>query len=170
MNELHFVYPFIHWWTLGFFLLFGDYEQCCCENTYISISIFETLLSAPLGLVHRMGIAGSDGNSEWYGLPRWLSGKECRPVPELQERQVRSLRWEDSLEEEMAPDSSILAWKVSMDRGTWWVTVHGSQKSQTQLSDWAHTHGNAIDFFFQTFIYLTAPGLVEACVEAYGLP
>ena len=46
----------------------------------------------------------------------------------------------------------------------------GSQKSKTQLSDWAHTHGNAIDFFFQTFIYLTASGLVEACVVAYGLP
>ena len=24
----------------------------------------------------------------------------------------------------------------SMDRGTWWVTVHGVTKSQTQLSDW----------------------------------
>ena len=29
----------------------------------------------------------------------------------------------------------------------------GSQKSQTQLSDWAHTHGNAIDFFFPN-VYL----------------
>ena len=26
-----------------------------------------------------------------------------------------------------------------MDRGTWWVTVHGATKTQTQLSDWAHT-------------------------------
>ena len=27
-----------------------------------------------------------------------------------------------------------------MDRGTWWATVHGDVKSQTQLSNWAHTH------------------------------
>ena len=26
-----------------------------------------------------------------------------------------------------------------MDRGTWWATVHGVEKSQTQLSEWAHT-------------------------------
>ena len=26
-----------------------------------------------------------------------------------------------------------------MDRGTWWITVHGAAKTQTQLSDWAHT-------------------------------
>ena len=25
------------------------------------------------------------------------------------------------------------------DRGTWWVTVHGAAKSQTQLRSWAHT-------------------------------
>ena len=73
-----------------------------------------------------MGIAGSYGNSaESYGLPRWLGGKDCPPVQELQERQVRSLRWEDSLEEDMAADSSTLAWTIPMDRGTWWVTVHG---------------------------------------------
>ena len=28
----------------------------------------------------------------------------------------------------------------SMDRGAWWATVHGVAKSQTWLSDWAHTH------------------------------
>ena len=27
----------------------------------------------------------------------------------------------------------------SMDRGAWRATVHGVTKSQTQLSDWAHT-------------------------------
>ena len=28
----------------------------------------------------------------------------------------------------------------SIDRGAWQATVHGSQKSRTQLSNWAHTH------------------------------
>ena len=37
---------------------------------------------------------------------------------------VQSLDWEDSLEKEMATNSSILAWEI-MDRGAWWATVHG---------------------------------------------
>ena len=28
----------------------------------------------------------------------------------------------------------------SMDRGSWWATVHGVPKSQTQLSTHTHTH------------------------------
>ena len=31
----------------------------------------------------------------------------------------------------MATHSSILAWRISMDRGAWWVTVLGVAKSQT---------------------------------------
>ena len=34
-----------------------------------------------------------------------------------------------------ATHSSILAWRIPMDRGTWRATVHGVAKSQTQLSD-----------------------------------
>ena len=33
-------------------------------------------------------------------------------MQETQETQVRSLGWEDPLEEEMATPSSILAWKI----------------------------------------------------------
>ena len=38
---------------------------------------------------------------------------------------VRSLGWEDPLEEGMATYSSILAWRILMDRGAWWAAVHG---------------------------------------------
>ena len=48
---------------------------------------------------------------------------------------VRSLGWEDTLEEGMATHSSILAWRIPMDRGAWWATVHGVTKGRTQLSD-----------------------------------
>ena len=37
----------------------------------------------------------------------------------------RSLGREDPLEEGMATHSSILAWRISMDRGAWRATVHG---------------------------------------------
>ena len=36
---------------------------------------------------------------------------------------VQSLGQEDPLEKEMATHSSILAWKISVDRGAWWATV-----------------------------------------------
>ena len=48
---------------------------------------------------------------------------------------VGDLGWEVPLEEGMATHSSILAWRIPMDRGAWWTTVCGVTKSQTQLSD-----------------------------------
>ena len=55
--------------------------------------------------------------------------------PAMQETWVRSLGWEDPLEEGMATHSSILAWRIPMDRGAWRATVHGVTKSVTRLSD-----------------------------------
>ena len=56
-----------------------------------------------------------------------------------QETWVRSLGWEDPLEEGTATHSSILAWRIPMDRGAWETTVHGVTESLTQLSNKAHT-------------------------------
>ena len=39
------------------------------------------------------------------------------------------------LEEGMVTRSSILAWKIPMDRGAWQVTVHGVAESRTRGSD-----------------------------------
>ena len=38
---------------------------------------------------------------------------------------IQSLGWEDPLEEVIATHSSILAWRILMDRGVWWAIVHG---------------------------------------------
>ena len=53
----------------------------------------------------------------------------------MQETWVQFLCLEDPLKEVMATHSSILAWRIPMDRGAWWATDHGITKSQTQLSD-----------------------------------
>ena len=37
----------------------------------------------------------------------------------------------------MATHSSILAWRIPMDRGVWWATARGTAKSWTLLSDQA---------------------------------
>ena len=58
-----------------------------------------------------------------------------RNPPALWETWVQSLGWEDPLDEEMATNSSSLAWKTSMDRGAWQAKVHGVTKSYTWLSD-----------------------------------
>ena len=57
----------------------------------------------------------------------------------IQETWVQSLGWEDPLEEGMTVHSSILAWRIFMDREAWWATVHRVAKSRTQLSD-QHTY------------------------------
>ena len=38
-----------------------------------------------------------------------------------------------SLEKGMATHSSILAWRIPMDRGTWWAIAHRVAKSQTRM-------------------------------------
>ena len=54
----------------------------------------------------------------------WVA-QMVRNPPAMQETWVRSLGWDDPLEEEMATHSSILAWRIPMDRGAWGATVHG---------------------------------------------
>ena len=56
-------------------------------------------------------------------------------LPATQETWVRSMSWEDPLEKGTATHSSILAWRIPMDRGASWTTVHGVAKSWAWLSD-----------------------------------
>ena len=49
------------------------------------------------------------------------------------ETQVPSLGGEDSMEEGTAAHSSILAWRIPMDRRAWRATVHRVAKSRTRL-------------------------------------
>ena len=56
-------------------------------------------------------------------------------LPAIWETGVRSQGQEDSLEEGMVIHSSILAWRIPMDGEARWATVHGVEKSQTQLNN-----------------------------------
>ena len=56
----------------------------------------------------------------------------------------------------MATHSSILAWRIPMDRGAWRATVHGVATSRTRLSDLTfyfslssieEGNGNPLQFF-----------------------
>ena len=48
--------------------------------------------------------------------------------PAIRETWVQPLGWEDPLEEGMTTHSSILAWRIPMDREAWQATVHGWQR------------------------------------------
>ena len=74
----------------------------------------------------------------WCGWLLWRNflTQTVKNLPVMQETQVQSLGWEDSLEKGMATYSSILAWENPMDRGAWWATVHGSQRVR---HDWANS-------------------------------
>ena len=55
--------------------------------------------------------------------------------PTVRETWVRSLSWEDPLEEGIATHSSILAWRIPMGGEAWCAVGQGVTKSQTQLSN-----------------------------------
>ena len=64
-----------------------------------------------------------------------LVAQIVKNLPAVWETWVQSLCREDPLEEGMATHSSILAWRIPMDRGAWWITVHGVAKSWILLSN-----------------------------------
>ena len=71
-------------------------------------------------------------------LKIWISlvAQMVKNLPAMQETRVQSLGWEDLLEKGMATHSSFLAWRIAMDKGACWATVHGVQR----VGDWATKH------------------------------
>ena len=59
-----------------------------------------------------------------------LVAQSVKNLPAMQ-TWVQSLGLKDPLEKEMATHSSILAWKIPMDRGAWRVQSMGSQELDT---------------------------------------
>ena len=65
-------------------------------------------------------------------------------MPAVQETQVQSLSWEDSLEKGMATHSSILAWRVP------W-TEEPESFSSRGLKEWGMTE--QLTLFFSNFLF-----------------
>ena len=68
------------------------------------------------------------------GFPRGSVVKNPPTMQEPQETRVRSLGWEDALEEEMATHSSILAWRIA-----WTEEPGGLQSIRPKESDTTET-------------------------------
>ena len=56
-------------------------------------------------------------------------------------------------EEGMAAHSNILAWRIPMERGTWWATVHGVIKTWIPLSSSSYVCV-CIYIYIYTYIYI----------------
>ena len=69
----------------------------------------------------------------------------------IQELQVRSLGWEDRLEEGMATHSSILSWRIPWTEKPGGLQSMGHKELDTteQLSEHTHTH----IYFFQILFH-----------------
>ena len=55
----------------------------------------------------------------------FLVAQLVKNPPAMRVTWFRSLGWEDLLEKGMATHSSILAWRIPVDRGAWCEAVHG---------------------------------------------
>ena len=78
------------------------------------------------------GWGSSPGEGIGYPLQySWTSlvAQTVKNLPAMSETWL--LDWEDPLDEGMATKSSILAWRISMDRGVWLATVHGVAELDT---------------------------------------
>ena len=70
-----------------------------------------------------------------------FSGLAVKNPATVQETWVRSLGWEAPLEAGTATHSSILTWRIPLDRGACQATVYGVAKSWTWLSSSAQHRG-----------------------------
>ena len=69
--------------------------------------------------------------TEVYKIRGFPAGSVVKTLSAKQEMQVLSLGQEDSLEEEMATPSSILAWEIPWTEEPGGIQFIGSQKGQT---------------------------------------
>ena len=60
-----------------------------------------------------------------YARGAFLVAQTRKNPPAMREIWIQYLVWEDPLEEGKANHSTILSWRIPMDSGVWWATIHG---------------------------------------------
>ena len=127
VTQYHFLLGSSIFWHLLFILGFpgnsAGKESACNAGTLIR--------SIPgSGRAPREGI-GYPVQYSWASLV----AQTVQNPPAIQETWVQSLSWKDSPGGGHGNHSSILVWRIPMDRGAWQAAVHGVAKTWTRLSD-----------------------------------
>ena len=61
--------------------------------------------------------------------------RQLTNMPQMQDTWVQSPGWENPLEEGIATHSSILAWRILMDRRAWWATCSPWDRKETDMTE-----------------------------------
>ena len=100
-------------------------------------------------------------------LPHWRLPRWHLPVQEIQ---VWSLGWEDHLEKEMAPHSSILVWEILWTEEPGGLQSMGSQRVRYNLAtEHACTHTSSLEGTLLTLSLRLAPDCFYIIVKALPL-
>ena len=118
--------------NIGYRLYFyknGDLFECRQDFTDSSVSKESTCSAGDPGLIPRLGRSAGEG----MGYPLWYSWASL--VAQTVKKSTCNARdlgstpgLGRSLKKGMTTHSSILAWRIPMDRGAWRATVHGVHK------------------------------------------
>ena len=76
----------------------------------------------------------------YLGFSGGSAVKNPPAMQEIQEMQVQSLGWEDTLDEGIATHSSILDWRIPWTEEPGGLQSKASQRVGQDWSDWAHMH------------------------------
>ena len=102
---------------------------------YIWASLVAQLLKNLLALQETPSVIPGSGRSPGEGISyplqcSWTSlvAQMVKNPPAMWETLVQTLGWEDLLEKGRATHTSILTWRIPMDRGAWQAAVHGFQR------------------------------------------
>ena len=68
-------------------------------------------------------------------------------LPAIWETWIELLGWEDALEEGMATHSSILTWRIPMDRGAWRAAVQGGASKESDTTEQLSTYAGERERF-----------------------
>ena len=86
--------------------------------------------------------------------------KNMPAMQEMQESWIRSLCWEDPLEEEMAIHSSILDWRIPWTEEPGGLQSMGSERDTTKTTEHTCRH-----IYIYVYIYTKSPFSCTVCIQ-----
>ena len=88
------------------------YEECEVTVTYSVKLLYE---ECEVTVTYSVRLLYEECEVNWASLV----AQKVKNPPSMQETWIQSLDWEDPLKKGMTAHSSILAWRIPMDRGAW---------------------------------------------------